>query len=61
MPFFFFILKHMFIVLPALIIIEGWNMLSKLLNKHNWWWNLPYVLIAILSFIVLILLLNGYR
>ena len=61
MPFFVEILKQMFIVLPALIIVEGWHKLSRFLSEKKLWWHLPYVLVAILSFILIILLLNGYR
>lgn len=61
MPFFVEILKQMFIVLPALVIVEGWHMLSNFLSSKHLWWHLPYVLVVILSFILIILLLNGYR
>ncbi len=61
MPFFVEILKQMFIVLPALIIVEGWHMLSKLLSEKNWWWKIPYVLLAALVLILIALLLSGYR
>jgi len=61
MPFFIFMLRQMFIILPALIIAEGWKRLSKLLTKKNWWWGIPYVLVIFLSLVVIVLLLAGYR
>jgi len=50
----------MFIVLPALILIEGFKMLSGVIKEKNWWWKIPYVLLAILILWLIALLLQGY-
>jgi hypothetical protein len=51
----------MFIILPALILVEGFNMLKKTLSKHNLWWSIPYALLVILTALLIVLLLMGYR
>ncbi len=57
----FYILLHMFIILPALIIVDGWEKFSKFLTRRNLWWKLPYMLLFILVVILIILLMEGYR
>lgn len=59
MPIYFVV--FMIIILPALIILEGLKMFSSFITKKGWWWDIPYVLIVILSLLVVILFLFGYR
>ncbi|MBY0376399.1 hypothetical protein K2P96_00270 [Patescibacteria group bacterium] len=61
MPMAFYILLHMFVILPVLILVEGWDMLKKGLTDRNWWWRVPYVLLVLLSILFIVLLLKGYR
>lgn len=56
-----FILKYMFIILPALILIEGWHMLTGAITRNNWWWKVPYALLVLFIIVLVILLLMGYR
>jgi len=60
----FHILIFMIFFLPMLIIKEGLSMFSEFtegIDTKKWLWRLPYILIAALSFIVIVLWLKGYR
>ena len=61
MPIYFVV--FMVIILPALIVLEGLKMFFSFMTRNNkgWWWNLPYILIVILSLFMVVLLLFGYR
>lgn len=52
---------YMVFVLPFFMLQEGWKIFKNLMNKHNWWWAIPYALIVVLLFILLVLWTMGYR
>jgi len=50
--------------LPMMMIKEGLSMFSEFfegINKKKFFWRLPYYLLAILSFIAIVLWIEGYR
>jgi hypothetical protein len=54
----------MIFFLPMMVIKEGLAMLSEFtegIDMEKWLWRMPYFLIGILSFIVVVLWLEGYR
>ncbi len=57
----FEIMAFMLFVLPALIIKEGYRMLTKHISKQKLWTEALYIFILILTVIVIILWLKGYR
>ena len=51
----FYPIIFMLFVLPGLIIIEGYKMLSAFMARRGWHWDALYVLIIILSFLAIAL------
>jgi hypothetical protein len=51
----------MLVILPGLILKEGFDMFMKLMNERNWWWKLPYFLLTACVILLIVLLAAGYR
>lgn len=49
------------IVLPALILLEGWAKLKKFLSDRGWWQYWAEALLAICVALLMTLLAFGYR
>ncbi|MES2023813.1 MAG: hypothetical protein V4439_03960 [Patescibacteria group bacterium] len=60
MPIIFF-LYFVMVVLPVFIVTDGYEKFEKHMDKKNWWWNIPYVLVFILIILAVILYFMGYR
>ncbi|MEI7765604.1 MAG: hypothetical protein WCI93_03405 [bacterium] len=57
-------LVFLIFVLPAIMIKDGWQRLTKNMTKaekKEFIWRIPYILIAILVFLSIILWAKGYR
>lgn len=54
-------LKQIFIVIPALILAEGFRMLKGMLTEKNAFWRAVYVLFVALVFMIILLFMVGFR
>jgi hypothetical protein len=52
---------YFIIILPFLILQEGYKMFKKFMSHGRRWYYFPYVLLGILVFLLIILLMYGYR
>ena len=52
---------YFIVILPILIIQEGWARFKVFMSQGNRWHNLPYFLLAFFVILLIILLLAGYR
>ena len=59
--FFFPIAFFICFVVPFLILKTVYHAFVKHMHEHSLWWDIPFVLIIILSIIMVILYFNGYR
>lgn len=58
------IVIYLIFVLPVMMVKTAWKMLTKKMTKEEkkeWLWRIPYVLIAILVILIIILWVGGYR
>ena len=58
------IVIYLIFILPVMMIKTAWKMLTKKMTKEEkkeWLWRIPYVLIAILVILIIILWANGFQ
>jgi hypothetical protein len=58
---FFPIVFFLCFVVPFLILKTGYHSLVKYFHEHSLWWDIPLILIIVLSFLLIVFYASGYR
>lgn len=56
-----FFIWFLAVVLPTLLVLEGWSKLKKFLNDRGWWQYWAEALLALCVILLIALLALGYR